>query len=386
MKNVRVGLVFLFFYVLAFQASAADPNPVDGYRWSVEKANDWYAQQAWPVGFNYLPRSAINQLEMWQPESFDPETIDQELGWAADIGFNMARVYLHNLLWDQNKEDFVRRIDQFLDIADKHKISIMFVLLDDVWDPAPRLGAQRSPIPHTHNSGWLQAPGKAILGDLSRHDELEDYVRGIIKRYGNDPRVAVWDLYNEPGGANEKYYGTQELDNKRHYTLQLLRKVFNWARQENPSQPITSGIWKFEGERWAGQDDEHEMAGLYRFTVENSDIITFHSYGNVEKTSTAIEALQTYGRPMICTEYLARELGSTFKDITPLLVRQDVGAIHWGLVSGRSQTIYPWRSWYENFSGEPSPWFHDLLRPDGNAYDPIEVDFMRTLIQRSSER
>jgi hypothetical protein len=386
MKNMNALLLLIIFFVPTFQANADGNELASGVRWSVEKANAWYAKQPWPVGFNYIPRTAINQLEMWQSESFDPEVIDQELGWAASIGFNMARVYLHNLLWDQGREDFVRRVDQFLDIADKHNIRIMFVLFDDVWDPAPRLGMQRSPIPHTHNSGWVQAPGKSILGDFSRHDELESYVRGIVKRYGNDPRVAVWDLYNEPGGANEKFYGGQELENKKHYTLQLMKKVFDWARQERPSQPITSGIWKFEGERWAGEDGEHEMSGLYRFTVDNSDIITFHSYGNTQKTNTAIEALQGYRRPIICTEYLARELGSTFEEITPMLAQQNVGAIHWGLVSGKSQTTYPWRSWYESFTAEPTPWFHDLLRPDGSAYDAIEVEFIRDLIERTNRR
>ncbi len=40
-----------------------------GKRWSVEKANEWYAKQPWLVGCNFIPSTAVNQLEMWQEET-----------------------------------------------------------------------------------------------------------------------------------------------------------------------------------------------------------------------------------------------------------------------------------------------------------------------------
>src|SRR5580700_4380310 len=123
-------------------------------RWPADRANDWYATQAWLVGANFVPSTAINQLEMWQAETFDPATIDRELGWAEQLGFNTIRVFLHNLLWTQDKDGFLKRMDQFLAIADKHHIAVIFVPLDAVWDPFPRLGPQHDPIPHVHNSGW----------------------------------------------------------------------------------------------------------------------------------------------------------------------------------------------------------------------------------------
>ena len=55
-------------------------------RWSEAKANEWYAKQPWLVGSNYIPATAINELEMWQAETFDPTTIDKELGWAEALG------------------------------------------------------------------------------------------------------------------------------------------------------------------------------------------------------------------------------------------------------------------------------------------------------------
>jgi hypothetical protein len=71
-------------------------------RWPEQKANAWYAQQPWLVGSNYIPKSAINQLEMWQEETFDPIEIDKELTWAEAMGMNTMRVFLHDLLWKQD--------------------------------------------------------------------------------------------------------------------------------------------------------------------------------------------------------------------------------------------------------------------------------------------
>jgi hypothetical protein len=132
-------------------------------RWSEERANAWYAQQPWPVGANFLPSTAINELEMWQAESFDTATIDRELGWAEGIGMNTMRVFLHNLVWEQDPKGFDHRVDEFLAIAARHHIRPVFVLFDSCWDPRPKLGPQHPPIPGVHNSGWVQAPGAEIL-------------------------------------------------------------------------------------------------------------------------------------------------------------------------------------------------------------------------------
>jgi hypothetical protein len=366
---------------------SAEPAP--GGRWSVKRAGAWYAQRAWPVGFNYTPRYAINQLEMWQEGTFDPAVIDQELSWAAAIGFNMARVYLHDLPWQQDAAGFGQRIDRFLQIADKHGIAVMFVLFDDVWDPLPQPGTQREPRPGVHNSGWVQSPGATILGDLSAHDALEPYVRGILSRYGEDPRVAVWDLYNEPGNTNIISYRSTELDDKHQYSLALLQQVFAWARDENPDQPLTAGVWRNLGGQWQGLDPDDKVSPLFDYMLEHSDIVTFHSYLNADDTRALIEPLAALGRPMICTEYMARGHGSTFEAILPLFAEADIGAIHWGLVSGKTQTIYPWRSWFGLirfwdglFSDEPDPWHHDLLRGDGTPYRPNEAAFIRSVIDR----
>ena len=371
------GLIGISQITMANERGEAD-------RWSVQKANDWYKAQPWSAGFNYAPSYAINQLEMWQEDSFDDKIIDRELGYAKDIGFNMARVFLHNLLWDQDRKGFIKRINRFLEIADKNNVKIMFVLFDDVWDPTPHLGKQRAPIPHTHNSGWVQAPGKDILGDLNRHDELEGYVKGILTEFGNDPRVTVWDIYNEPGNLNVEAYGTKEIDNKEFFILQLLKKIFGWARTANPSQPLTAGVWRSRFGAWVGENPDDPASKLYHFMLENSDIITFHSYEGLKNVKSVVGSLQALGRPLICTEYMARPY-STFEDIMPYFAAEKIGAINWGFIAGKSQTNYPWASWSQGYNAEPTPWFHDILRADGSKYSEEEVRFISNLIKQTNK-
>ncbi len=151
---------------------------------------------------------------MWQPDTFNPQRIDQELGWAQSIGLNTMRVFLHDLLWQQDPEGFKKRVNVFLEIADKHHIKPLFVLFDSVWDPNPRLGKQHDPRPGVHNSGWLQSPGAAALQDPAQYPRLEAYVKGIVGAFGQDKRVLGWDLWNEPDNTNDGSYGNLEPKNK----------------------------------------------------------------------------------------------------------------------------------------------------------------------------
>jgi hypothetical protein len=309
---------------------------------------------------------------MWQEETFDPETIDQELGWAADLGFNSMRVYLHDLAWKADPEGFIQRVEKFLDIADSHDIGIMFVLFDGVWHPYPEIGEQPDPTPHVHNSGWVQGPSIDVLSDTTQWDYLEDYTKDVIDHFADDDRVQIWDIYNEPDNDNERAYGDINLDNKFEHSLGLLKKSFEWAREVDPSQPITSGLWHGD---WS---DEDSMSEMDIFMAENSDVITFHAYEGPKVLKERIEALKRYDRPMFVTEYMARPRGSTFENELPILSENNVGAYNWGFVNGKTQTIYPWDSWDKEYTSEPDPWFHDILRKDGTPYDQSEVDLIKS--------
>ena len=349
-------------------------------RWSEQKANDWYAKQPWLVGCNYVPAYAINQLEMWQPETFDLATIDTELALAKGLGFNSVRVFLHDLLWEQDAKGFLSRVDQFLGVADKHGIGVMLVLFDGVWDPDPKLGKQRDPKAHTHNPGWVQSPSRDVLKDPSRHEGLAAYVKGVIARFKDDRRVQVWDIYNEPDNTNVNSYGAKskaktELpdEQKKAMALALITKAFGWAREVKTSQPITSGVWAGS---WKTVD---EMSPMARFCAEQSDVITFHSYNPLNDVKARVEDLRQFNRPILCTEYMARPAGSTFETILPYFKEQKIGAYNWGFVDGKSQTIYPWDSWPKQYTAEPPVWFHDIFRKDGTPYRQEEVKLIREL-------
>lgn len=364
-------LIALMMSVLSLSVDGAELT-LSG-RWSTEKANQWYKDQPWLVGCNFTPSTAINQLEMWQGDTFDPKTIDRELGWAADIGMNTVRVYLHDLLWQQDSEGFLKRIDQFLGIADKHGITTMLVLCDAVWNPHPKLGKQPEPKAHLHNSGWVQSPHIDILKDITKHSSLQSYFKGVIGRFKDDKRVLCWDLYNEPGNDGEKDGMTTE--EKEAICLILLGKQFKWARQVNPSQPLTTGLWSNE---WVGP----KVSKLNEFIAANSDVISFHTYNNFNRTAERVGSIKPFGRPLLCTEYLARGNGSKFETHLPYFKRNKIAAYNWGFVIGKIQTQYPWASWRRKFTEEPKIWHHDVLRPDGTPFDKSEVDLIKSLTKK----
>jgi hypothetical protein len=356
-----------FFAGCAAALLAASPVFAAKQQWTRDEANAWYAQQRWLVGSNYIPADAINQLEMWQADTFNPAQIDKELGWAQSAGMNTMRVFLHDKLWEQDAPGFTKRIDEFLTIAAKHGIKPLLVLFDSCWDPNPKLGAQHPPIPGVHNSGWVQSPGRAGLADTANYPRLEAYVHGVIGAFGKDKRVLGWDLWNEPdnGKADEQF----------RQVATLLPRVFAWAREADPSQPITSGVWHDDDWSPAAQ-----VNAIEKVQLEQSDIITFHVYDWPEVLERRIKELQPYGRPIISTEYLARGAGSTFDTSLPIARKYNVGMINWGFVLGKTQTNLPWDSWQKPYTqNPPAVWHHDVFQPDGKPYRQAEIDQLRAL-------
>lgn len=337
-----------------------EPTRASGV-WSAEKAHAWYAKQPWIVGANFLPSTAINQLEMWQAETFDTATIRRELGWASAIGMNTMRVYLHSIAYQQDTAGFLQRMDTYLNIANDQKIRTIFVIFDDVWNKEPKAGKQPDPQPGVHNSGWMQDPGDPHHKDSALFPALEKYVTAVIGQFKNDDRVLLWDLYNEPGNSG-----------KKTSSLPLLQQVFAWARKVNPSQPLSVGLWTWDFEE------------LNAFQAANSDVLTYHDYEEEPWHRRVIDLLKTHGKPMICTEYMARTRGSLFASSLPLLKEKNVGAINWGLVAGKSNTIYAWNTPIPDGS-EPKVWFHDVFRKDGSPFSKEEVDLIKKLTTDSSK-
>jgi hypothetical protein len=347
---------------------------VNHSRWSVARAQQWASEQAWLVGCNYLPATAINQIEMWAEASFDPETIDRELDLAEGLGFNTLRVYLHDQSWREGQAGFLDRVDQFLALASGHGMKTLLVLFDDCWHE-PRPGSQPAPRPGVHNSGWARSPGRDRLLDRSTWDELESYVLAVAHRFGEDTRIIGWDVYNEVTNSFMPYLMLEEPGRTTAITshravkaqqdtaaIELMTQAFGWLRRSGVSQPLTAG--SFSG-------DQHLNAIL----TELSDIISFHHYRDGASLERLIANLSQFGRPLWCTEYLNRRVGCSFASHLPILRAATVGCWNWGLVDGKSQTKYAWTD--PPGGPEPTAWFHDIFHADGSSHDPSEVKLIK---------
>jgi hypothetical protein len=209
----------------------------------------------------------------------------------------------------------------------------MLILFDDCFKPEPKLGKQPDPVPGVHNSQWTSSPGNRRK-QPDYWPKLEKYVKHVVRHFGNDKRVLVWDLYNEADKSSRP----------------LVLAAFRWAREVNPSQPLTS-CWE---------------------AADVSDVITFHDYGKPDPGELARLRAE---RPAICTECIARGGGSTFEAVMPAFAQAGVGWYMWGLVQGRIQTYYHWRS--PKNAPEPVLWNHDLLRGDGTPYKVEEIELIR---------
>lgn len=323
-------------------------------QWTVAKAWTWYQDAGSIRGCNYLPRTAVNSTEMWQAETFDPKTIDQELGWAEDLGYTSLRVFVQFVVWQQDAKGFKKRFGQFLDLARKHRLSVMPVLFDDcaLAGREPYPGKQDEPVPGVHNSGWVPSPGLQRVTNSAAWPELERYVKDLVGNFANDRRVLAWDLYNEPGHSN--------LGEK---SLPLAEAAFEWARATKPSQPLTIGVW------------DNFYSSLSKRVMALSDVVSFHAYDAPAGVKRKIEICRKSGRPILCTEWLRRQEGNTFAAMLPLFNLSQAGWYHWGLVAGKTQTYMPWGS----KKGDPKPavWQHDVLKADGTPFDPKEAELLR---------
>jgi len=339
-------------------------------RWTAEKAKEWYAAQPWPCGFNYVPANAISYTEMFMDYAFDADIIAKELALAKEIGFNCIRFVLPFIVWENEPDKFKARFNTLLEICHENGLKVMPCLFDDCCfgDQAnPVFGKQPDVIPRWYGNGWTPSPGHDIVRDVAQLPRLESYVKDIIGSYKDDPRVWVWDLYNEPtnGVGIGRYYA--RLGDT---SLPLLASVFCWAREIDPIQPLTVGKWDWDNN-----------GKLNEITLEWSDIITFHSYSKAGELKTQIESLMEHNRPIICTEWMNRCIGSTVYDCLPVLKGENVGAMHWGLVNGKTQTHLSWGSLPGHKGSDV--WQHDLFHDNGDhsLYDAGEIDVFRKLIE-----
>ncbi|MBP7096841.1 MAG: DUF2147 domain-containing protein [Spirochaetia bacterium] len=362
MKFRRAGRIFPEPAEIAAEAGLDLAPP----RWDAARARLWADARPWTLGCNFIPSYAANQIEHWSAVGFDEALIGRELDLAASLGMNAARVYLHDRAYAADPRGFLERIGRHLALAGGRGVATLFVLFDDCWNDWPVSGHPPRVRRGVHNSAWLKSPGTRAVDDEGEWPRLEAYVRAVVGAFRDDHRVLGWDVWNEVGN----------FGSLRPNTTRLLARAFRWIREAGPTQPLCSGVWK-RSSWWEPLD---------RFILGASDLASFHNYappGELEAELDWIESVEP-GRPVLCTEYMARTQGSTFAACLPVLARRGAGAFNWGLVDGRTQTRYPWGG--RPGAKEPSVWFHDVFRSDGTPYDASETDLIRRIARELRTR
>lgn len=330
-----------------------------GERWAEQKIWNWYNQQPWYCGFNYIPAYAINYTAMWDKTSFDTAAIDKELALVKQTGMNCLRAVLQFAVYEDDPDYFLKTLDRFMEVCAKHNIKFMPALFDDCVfgiEHDPKTGKQPEPLKGWYAWAWSPSPGHSIVVDSITYPRIEKYVKAVIGRFKNDNRIFIWDLYNEPTNGG--------LGNT---TLPLLKKVIGWAREVNPSQPVTVGVW-------------NDNQKLNEIAIAGSDIVSFHNYGNTEALKKHIASLKKYNRPLINTEWMNRPAGSTIENNLDVFYEEKIGCMLWGLVNGKTQTELPWG--HRPGDPEPTVWQHDLYKGDFRAYNPKEIELLKQYIQR----
>jgi len=359
--NKLYSLIRRFVLLLTLASPFMAQAQQTGKQWSTEKAWKWYNSHSWICGFNYIPANAINYTAMWDKTSFSPDVIDKELALAETTGFNALRVVLQFAVWEDDPAWFRETFAKFLAICTKHKIAVMPALFDDCafgTNIDPSIGRQPEPLEGWYAWAWSPSPGHTMVLDTTTYPRIGKYVKDLIGTFRNDPAILAWDLYNEPS--------TSALPDKSYL---LIHKVFAWAREINPSQPLTIAWW--DGD-----------PVLDKIIFDHSDIITFHCYAEKEEVEKLTAKLKLENRPLICSEWLNRPLGSTVESVLPFFLKENIGCLHWGLVNGKTQTDLPWGHRPEHLPYK-GIWQHDLYSNDYKAYSPYELKLFKTSITKA---
>ncbi len=363
MKKILIVLALfsLCLNVDAAKKKKTDPVPAKSVctQWTPEQAREWWADKEWPVGCCFVPSYAVNQFEMWQDETFNIPVLDKEFGICEELGFNLVRIYLHEKLWWADAEGFKNKINKVLDLCASHGLKVTFTFCTN-GGKEQELGPQPEPRQGIHGGGqWCCSPSTEMMNNPELWPRFKEYLQDILRTYKDDDRILYWCLQNEP-----------ENIKKDRDPLEWMKALYEWAWEVRPSQPLSSPVWQRPGfHGTATKLDQIVVALGY------SDIITFHCYYGPDELETFIKMLSRFRRPMVCQEYMGRTLGSTFEFCMPILKREKVGALNWGLVEGKCKYRYPWG--HKPEQGEPEIWFHSIFWEDYTPWRESEVLFIK---------
>ncbi|WP_240655877.1 PA14 domain-containing protein [Paraburkholderia phosphatilytica] len=306
------------------------------------------------VGTVYTPSTADNAIDFW--ENYDPEVVNRELTYAQTYGVNTIAVYLHYLVWANDRVAFLSKFENLLEIAARHGIKVSPIFYDDCWNPNPQYGPQPAPVWGVHNSQWVQSPGtpveqayfqsSATNASITYKQSLANYITDFVAPHRNDPRIIFWEPMNEPGCS-----GNGALQETRAVMMNDARIAILNA---GATQPINSP---------QVQEDE----GTYF-----SDFYAFHPYNNPYTgpvNGSYVNALNS--------ETLQRGFPGTTGQTMPGIVTNyggTTGFIIWELMIGRTNTRFHWgQTPSAPATVEPATPFQGTIYPDGHPWQTSEV-------------
>jgi len=356
-------------------------------QWTEEQAWNWYREQPWIRGWCGYPSTCVNRIAMWQAYGHEETArrIDAEFGIAEELGFNAVRAVIQFEVWYYEHDSFMRNFEEYLTLAAKHGIRVMVCLGNDCTVPKSRFkpvafGEQKidwgfhSGIRQGPHTGDYKEPGFMLLDDPAFENSYYEMVAELGETYGQDDRIQIWDVWNEPGNSN-----------RGNMSAKAMVKFFEILREKKVKQPLTADAWRM-------QTSVSQAAEIERLAMDLSDVITFHYYGPYENMVLIIESLrESYNRPLINNEWLNRLNGNDYAEIFPLFYLERIGSYSWGLMQGYSQTFEPWGGYFTNpafMEGklDLTKWQHDLYRFNGYPYDPKEIKLIRRFTELADRR
>ena len=352
-------------------------------QWTEDEIWAWYKEHDWISGFNYVPSTSLGGM-LYVLQEYDHENVFQkvkkEIELAASLGLNSVRVLLPFYLWRKQHDTFFKNLDEFIELLDNNGMTMMPILFNDCTVPRsqykePILGPQPEPVPgffdgtdansfdiETQTGGNI---GYNEIDEPEMEPVVEQYVKELAARYGQDSRIIIWNVWNEIGNSS-----------REDLSLPMLRKVFAWLREMDVSQPLTSELWgaQVNGDSYyTWLNDPHIFGEVDKVSVELSDIVTFHYYGDYYHSKLFIQYLRQFNRPLINTEWMHRPLGCYMETHLPLWKKEKIGSYFFSLVNGKPQMHIVWDFIKPYPSVDQKLWMHDLFHSDFTPYDEGEI-------------
>lgn len=354
-------------------------------RWTETEIWDWYKAHEWISGFNFIPSGSMKGslwfLQEYQHAEAFRETA-KEIALAASMGFNSIRMGIPFAVWKQEHDSFFKNMDQFLDLLHQYGLTLMPVLFGDCCVPKekyqpPTLGPQPEPVPGYFGGSPVtpfddstqsgETVGYNITDDPALEPEILRFIGELADRYGQDDRILIWNIWNEAGNSG-----------RHSMSLPMMEKLFALFRERDVKQPLTADVWG------AGADNPYgwyKKPGIYddieHHSIELSDIVTFHYYGDYIHSRQYIDILRKYGRPLINTEWLHRPFRSLIQTHLPLWKKEGVGSYFFGFVNGKSQFHIVWEFIKNLPDIDTDLWMHDVFHSDFTPYDPEEIEVIK---------